>query len=231
MKNQRDIRCLADSIERVEADLRNRFSLVNTMCSADRDRERIASGCLCKCLCGFSSGVKGLCVILIEVAGYMADLSFNSDIAGMSILNYLAGGLNVLFEALHGSIDHDGSKAEVDRFLAGLIALAVVKVKNDRYADLFSILFADKCCVLKIDIVAEVALSETDDQRKAKLLGEKYMVFDTFHINEVCGRYCIVLSLRFFEHFSGIYKHFDFLLGVMNKVCIRIAAAGIKPAA
>ena len=54
----------------------------------------------------------------------------------------------------------------------------------------------------KIDIVAEVALSETDDQRKAKLLGEKYMVFDTFHQKDVqivlaAAKYieCIVLAL------------------------------------
>ena len=79
---------------------------------------------------GVGSGLSGNVDFVLD-AGQGAQLSFDGDTALVSVLNDLTGDLDVLFEGLGGSVDHDGGEAAVDAGLAGLEAVAVVQVQSD----------------------------------------------------------------------------------------------------
>ena len=115
----------------------------------------------------------------------MADLCLDCDTAGVSVFYDLARRCDVLIEALHGGVDHDGCESEIDGLFACLEAFAVIEVEHYRNACLFGIFSADQSRILEADVVSQMALCDTYDQRQSELLGEGDVVLDALHVEHV----------------------------------------------
>src|SRR5699024_9193240 len=116
---------LADLFEDIEAQLRllAGLELIGAVAGADGDGEGVAARLFGEFadLVGLGeAGVLRLDVDGILDAGELAELRLDDDAAVMRVLDDLAGDLDIFFEGVVRSVDHDGREAVLDRGFAGL---------------------------------------------------------------------------------------------------------------
>ena len=68
--------------------------------------------------------------LAVLYAGQGAQLSLDHNTVIVSVLDHLAGDLDVLGEGLGGSVDHNGDETAVDAALAGLEVGAVSRCRT-----------------------------------------------------------------------------------------------------
>ena len=102
------------------------------MRGADGDGQRVHARGLHELLHIFGLGVDrlgGHHVVLD--AGQHAELALDGDVVLVSVLDHLAGLLDVLLERVVRPVDHDGREAAVDARLAQLEGVAVIQVQGE----------------------------------------------------------------------------------------------------
>jgi hypothetical protein len=108
------------------------LEFVCAVAGSDGDCKRIALGLLDKINHVFGPGVMGsLGRDFILNTCQHTEFSLDGDIVLVCVVDYLAGQGDVLVIRESGTVDHDRREAEIDTALAELIAVAMIKVKND----------------------------------------------------------------------------------------------------
>ena len=129
-------RLLDDLFQNVEAQLGvgAGLELVSAVRGADGNGQRVTAGLGNELLHFLGTGVVGILsgnIDLVLNASQSAQLSLDHNTVIVSVLDDLAGDLDVLSERLGGSVDHDGGEAAVDAGLAGLEAVAMVQMQGN----------------------------------------------------------------------------------------------------
>ena len=113
--------------------------LVSAVGGADGNSQGIAAGTGHKFLNLFGTGIMrplGGYIHIILDAGQSAQLSLYYYAMSVSIFYDLLGDGDILLKGLGGGVDHDGGETIVDTGFAGLKAVAVIQMQNDRQAGL-----------------------------------------------------------------------------------------------
>ena len=138
MQHQRNRNDLADLAQAVDVQLRG--SLVNAVCSADSNSQRIHTGALHELSCfGRNSVAIAIAAVqIIFLAADLAQLSFHRDAGCMAGTNNFLGDLDVFLENMVRTIDHHRGVACTECFHSQLVAAAVVKMHHNRNSSLGS---------------------------------------------------------------------------------------------
>ena len=155
----------------------------------------------------------GLDAHLVLDAGQRAQLRLDDDAVVMRVLDDLAGDGDVLVERLGARIDHDGGKAAVDAGLAGLEAVAVVKMQHDRDLRALDDRRLDELDQIGVVGIGARALGHLQDHGSLLLaagLGDR---LNDLHVVHVESADRIAAVVRLFEHFrTGNKSHVRSLL-------------------
>jgi len=135
VENDREARDASlDLVKNVETQVRlgARRELHNTVARADGDGKRVHTGALDKVddLVGVSV-VAGLSLHVVLDTGKNTELTLDSDVVLMGIVDNLLGEGNVLLVGESRTVDHDVAEAAGDAVDAKLVAVTVVKVESD----------------------------------------------------------------------------------------------------
>ena len=130
---------LAYFFEDIESELRllAGLELIGAVAGADGDGEGIAArlfGELAHFVGMGEAGVFRLHVDGVFDAGELPQLRLDHHAALMRVFDHLPGDLDILFERMVRSVDHDGGKAVVHGRFAGFKICAVVQVQHDGQA-------------------------------------------------------------------------------------------------
>ena len=123
----------------------------------------------------------------------------------VSVLDDLAGDLDILGKGLRGSVDHDGGEAAVDAALADIKGIAVIEVENDgktrlNYSRLNEL---DEIGMVGIRARALGYLKNKGSVELGRGLGNA--LYD-LHVVYVEGADSVAAIICFFEHLGACYK-------------------------
>ena len=183
--------------------------LVSAVAGADGDGQRIAAGLGYELFYFLGTGVGGGVSSDLDFvldAGQSAQLSLNDDTVVMSVLNDLAGDLDVLGEGLGGGVDHDGGEAAVDAGLAGLEVGAVIQMQSD--GDLGALDDSSLHQLYQVGVVGigAGALGDLQDNGSLLLAAGLGDALNDFHVVDVESADGVAAVVSLLEHLSCGYK-------------------------
>jgi hypothetical protein len=120
----------------------------------------------------------------------------------VSILYYLLGDSDVLLKRLGGSIDHNGGKSVIDTGLAGLKAVAMIQMQNDR-----DIRILDNSSLNHLYQIGSVGISTSSfgylqDNGGLALIGSLSDSLNDLHVVNVESADSITAIICLLKHFS-----------------------------
>ena len=138
MEHQRHRHDLADLAQALDVQLGR--SLVDAVCGADGDSQRVHAGALCELsgLGGDGVAVAAAAVEVVFLAADLAQLSLHRDAGSVAGADHGLGDLDVLLKHMVRAVDHDGGVTGAESLHGQLVAAAVVEVHHDGDAGLRS---------------------------------------------------------------------------------------------
>jgi hypothetical protein len=179
--------------------------LVCTVGGTDSDSQGIAACTGNELLYLLRTGVMGILsgyIYLILNTSQSTQLSFYYYAMGVSILYYLLGDSDVLLKRLGGSIDHNGGKSVIDTGLAGLKAVAMIQMQNDR-----DIRILDNSSLNHLYQIGSVGISTSSfgylqDNGGLALIGSLSDSLNDLHVVNVESADSITAIICLLKHFS-----------------------------
>ena len=212
MKNDREAgETLAYLFEDIEAQTGLALELICAVACTDSDSKRINTGLGDELLdlCGIGvHSVVGVDLNVILNACELTELTLNDNTALVSVLNYLAGQLDILLEGILGAVDHNGGKAAVDAALADIEICAVVEVESNVDARILYGCLSERHKVLMLSILT-CACGNLHDNRRLVLLCSLCDSLNNLHIVDVESTDSVAAFISLLKHLCCCYKgHF-----------------------
>ena len=158
---------------------------------------QLADACALVRVCDFAAAQN-----TVLFAADCADLSLDRDALGVSQSNDFLGLFDVFFDAVFGTVKHNGGEALCDTFFCGFVA-AMIQVQSNRNGDVqlfeHSVDHANDGGVAAH--VLACALRYAEDDRGIVLLSGLENRFGPLQVVDVEVANCIVTGFCFVQHF------------------------------